>query len=127
MTLKKLFKTKQNKLTEKAVKELRKRGNDNIKADIKKFSAPQKVIKASTGEGFYPDITAVKGDKLRLFAVEGKETFNKKLVKEKWPLFSEFAKQNNSLFFIVFPKVLAGDVKKAMSTMEVQAQLWEIE
>ncbi len=62
--LKKLFKTKQSKLTETAINELLKKGNENIRANLNKFSAPQKVIKASTGDGFYPDITAVKGEKL---------------------------------------------------------------
>ncbi len=123
---KKLFKTEHVKTTQLAIKELLKRNNENIKANVSGYSAPKKVIKKATGDGFFPDITTVKGGQFRLFAVETIKTINNEAVKEKWSLFEKFASQNQALFFIVFPKGIFKEIKKRVDEAEIEAQLWEI-
>ncbi len=124
--LKRLLKTEQTILIETAVKELIKRSNNDVKANISGCASPQKVIKQSTRDGFFPDITAVKEGNFRIFAVETSKTINNASLKEKWSLFSQFATQNDALFFIVFPRKLATVIKKKVAEVEIQAQFWEL-
>lgn len=124
--LKSLFKSQQRQLTERAIKILKDRGNTNVKANLPKFEAPQKVVRTATQESALPDISAVKDGRFRIFAVETDTSIPTKASLERWKLFSEFADQNNALFFIAFAKGQTKKIQDILNKNEINARLWEI-
>ena len=86
---------------------------------------PKKVVRESSGEGFLPEVTAVKGGQFRLFAIELQEALHQKETYAKWMLFEEFAKQHNALFYIVFPAGQVAQVKEKLKAFKIEARLWQ--
>ena len=99
--------------------------NEKIRATIPGFDSPQRVIRKSTGEAYIPEVTAVKNNQFRIFAVETKETLEQREPEARWKLFAEFAKQNDALFYIVFPTGLVAIVKNKLEEFDIQANLWQ--
>jgi ATP-dependent RNA circularization protein (DNA/RNA ligase family) len=123
---KRFFKTEQQKLIEFAVTILEDKENNEVRANAAGFDKPQKVKRVSTNEFYFPDITAKKSNQFRIFSVETKQTLHDRETLKRWKLFSEFAKQNNALFFIAFPVGSTADIKKTLQESEIEAQLWEL-
>ena len=106
-------------------KVLREKSHKDIKAATPEFALPKKVVRESTGEGFIPEVTAIKDDNLRLFAVETKETLFKPETLQRWRLFAEYAKQNNAIFYVVFPAGFVSQVKQKIEASNIEARLWQ--
>ena len=99
--------------------------NEKIRATIPGFDSPQRVIRKSTGETYIPEVTTVKNNKFRIFAVETKETLEQGEPEGRWKLFAKFAKQNEALFYIVFPTGQVAIVKNKLEEFKIEANLWE--
>ena len=99
--------------------------NEKIRATIPGFDSPQRVIRKSTGETYIPEVTAVKNNQFRIFAVETKETLEQGEPAGRWKLFAEFAKQNDALFYIVFPSGQVAIIKNKLEEFDIQANLWQ--
>ncbi|MBC8247657.1 MAG: hypothetical protein H8E81_08725 [Deltaproteobacteria bacterium] len=104
---------------------LAEKNNEKIHATIPGFDSPQRVIRKSTGETYIPEVTSVKIKQFRIFAVETKETLEQGEPAERWKLFSEFAKQNHALFYIVFPTGQVAIVKNKLEDFNIEANLWQ--
>ena len=48
---------------------LSEKNNEKIRATIPGFDSPQRVIRKSTNETYIPEVTAVKNNQFRIFAV----------------------------------------------------------
>ena len=107
------------------VKILCEKDHKDIKAVYSDFPIPKKVVRESTREGFLPEVTAVKDGQYRLFAIETRETLNLEETDARWLLFAEYSRQNDGLFYIVFPTVLMTHVKQKMQNLGIEARLWQ--
>lgn len=104
---------------------LSEKNNNNIRATIPEFDSPQRVIRKSTNEYYIPEVTAVKKTQFRVFAVETKDSLKQGHPEDRWKLFAEFAKQNNALFYIVFPAGLVAIIKNKLEELNIEANLWQ--
>lgn len=104
---------------------LQEKNHINIRAVIADFSMPKKVIRESTGEGYVPEVTAVKNGQFRIFSVETKETIHQEETANRWRLFADCAKQNSAQFYVVFPPGLVIEVKNKLKAFQVEARLWQ--
>ena len=105
---------------------LSKKNNKNIRATISGFDSPKRAIRKSTGEAYIPEVTAEKGGQLRLFAVETKDSLNQEELEARWKLFSDCAKQNDALFYIVFPQGMVATIKDKLEEFDdIEANLWQ--
>ena len=118
-------KSPKNKTIAYVVKILREKKHEDIKAVDSGFPIPKKVVRESTREGFLPEVTAVKDDQYRLFAVETRETLSQEETDARWLLFAEYARQNNALFYIVFPTGQVAHVKQKLQDLGIEARLWQ--
>jgi len=118
-------KSPKNKTIAYVVKILREKKHNDIKAVDSDFPIPKKVVRESTREGFLPEVTAVKDDQYRLFAVETRETLSQEETDARWLLFSEYARQNKAVFYIVFPTGQVTHVKQKLQDLGIEARLWQ--
>jgi hypothetical protein len=128
--LKKYFKSKLNAsprdhITKYVTRVLAEKKHEDIKAVISGFSMPQRVVRKSTGEWYIPEVTSVKGGQFRLYAVETKETIRDDETEKRWQLFSEYAKQNQSILYIVFPPGVVLQIKQKLERLEINAHLFQ--
>lgn len=72
----------------------------NIKANIPGFNVPQKLVWSKTGNGYVPDVTAVKDGNLLVFVVK-EPTENVENQIDKWRLFSSYTSGENRMCYIV--------------------------
>ena len=128
--LKSLFTSKasksiQNRTLAYVVKILREKNHKDIKAVTSDLPIPKKVVRESTGEGFLPEVTAVKDGQFRLFAIETREALSEEETDARWRLFAEYARQNGALFYIVFPTGQVAHVKQKLQDLSIEARLWQ--
>ncbi len=72
----------------------------NIKANIKGYQPPQKLIWKNSNTGYFPDITAVKDGMFLLFTIKDSEESLKNQI-DKWRLFSFYSNVKNRECYIV--------------------------
>ena len=104
---------------------LSERNNEKIRATLPGFDSPQRMIRKSTSETYIPEVTAVKNNQFRIFAVETKEILEQGEPEGRWKLFAELAKQNAALFYIVFPAGQVAIVKNKLEEFNIEANLWQ--
>jgi len=119
------LKSPHDRMTKYVVDILSEKNNEKIRATIPGFDSPQRVIRKSTGETYIPEVTTVKNNQFRIFSVETKETLEQSEPEARWKLFAEFAKQNNALFYIVFPTGQVAIVKNKLEEFNIEANLWQ--
>lgn len=79
---------------------IRSQNFSNIKANLPGFIAPQRLVWSGTGNGYTPDVTAVKDGNLLVFVVkEPSEDFTNQI--DKWKLFSSYTSGENRACYIV--------------------------
>ena len=128
--LKNLIKSKRSSsprdsITEFVTKILAEKNHEDIKAVISGFSMPKRVVRKSTGEWYIPEVTSVKGGQFRLYAIETKETIRDDETEKRWKLFSEYAKQNQSIFYLVFPPGSVLQIKQKLEKLKIDAHLFQ--
>ena len=96
----------------------------DVKADLEGYTAPRKIVWESTGEGHIPDITAYSSQ-LKIFEVETMDSIRDEHTENQWKLFASYAKTNNALFYIVFPKGAADQVQSRLKELNIEACLME--
>ena len=121
----KVFKSPLDRMIKYVVDILSEKNNKKIRATIPGFESPQRVIRKSTNEAYIPEVTAVKNDQFRIFAIETKMTLEQEEPEVRWKLFAECAKQNNALFYIVFPSGQVSIVKDKLEEFNIEANLWQ--
>ncbi len=120
-----VLKSPLDRMTKYVADILSEKNNEKIRATIPGFDSPQRVIRKSTSETYIPEVTAVKNNQFRIFAVETKETLEQGEPEGRWKLFAEFAKQNAALFYIVFPTGQVAIVKNKLEEFNIEANLWQ--
>ena len=105
---------------------LSEKNNKKIRATTPGFDSPQRVIRKSTGESYIPEVTSVKNEQFRIFAIETKETLSQNQPEDRWKLFAEFARQNDALLYIVFPSGMVAIVKQKLEAINIEASLWQV-
>ena len=118
-------KTPLDRMIKYVVDILSEKKNEKIRTIIPGFDSPQRVIRKSTSETYIPEVTCVKIKQFRIFAVETKETLEQGEPAERWKLFAQFAKQNDALFYIVFPTGQVAIVKNKLEDFNIEANLWQ--
>ena len=119
------LKSPRDRIIKYVVDILSEKKNEKIRATIPGYDSPQRVIRKSTNETYIPEVTAVKNNQFRIFAVETKETLEKREPEGRWKLFAEFAKQNDALFYIVFSAGQVAIVKNKLEEFNIEANLWQ--
>ena len=114
-----------DRITKYVARILAEKNHEDIKAVIPGFSMPQRVVRKSTGEWYIPEVTSVKGGQFRLYAVESRETIREDETDKRWQLFSEYAKQNQSIFYIVFPPGVVLQIKQKLEQLKIDAHLFQ--
>jgi len=125
-----LFKSKRAKSTREriiayVIQVLQEKEHEDIRAVFPDFEHPQRVVRESTGEWYLPEVTASKLGQFRIFAVETPETLRADTTDLRWRLFSDFARQNNALFYIVFSAGLVLQIKEKLRGLQIDARLWQ--
>ena len=105
---------------------LAEKNNKKIRAIISGYESPQRVVRKSTNESYIPEVTAVKNNQFRIFAIENKESLEQGEPETRWKLFAEFAKQNNALFYIVFSVGQVEIIKGKLEESRIEANLWQV-
>ena len=118
--------TEHDEMLEQVVELLQQRGYRNIMADLTGFTKPEKVVWESTGEGDFPDASAVKDNMFRIFEVETIDSINDEHTAEQWTLLASFADANEIMFYVVFPKGALDKVKSRLMELNIKARLWEV-
>ena len=121
----KLSSSPHDRITKYVTRILTEKNHKNISAVISGFSMPQRVVKKSTGEWYIPEVTSVKNGQFRLYAIETKETIREEETEKRWKLFSEYAKQNQSILYIVFPPGLVLQIKQKLERLNIDAHLFQ--
>jgi len=120
-----VLKTPLDRMIKYVVDILSEKKNEKIRTIIPGFDSPQRVIRKSTSETYIPEVTALKNNQFRIFAVETKETLEQGEPEGRWKLFAEFAQQNATLFYIVFPAGQVAIVKNKLEEFNIEANLWQ--
>ncbi len=128
--IKSLFKTKptlnkRERMIAYVIRILNEKKHEGIRAMIPDYKIPQKVVRESTGEGYVPEVTAFKNGQFRLFSVETRDSLKAEDTVKRWKLFESYAKQNNALFYVVFPVEIVSQVKNLLAEMSIEARLWQ--
>ncbi len=119
-------KTPLDRMIKYVVDILSEKKNEKIRTIIPGFDSPQRVIRKSTSETYIPEVTALKNNQFRIFAVETKEALEQGEPEGRWKLFAEFAQQNAALFYIVFPAGQVAIVKNKLEEFNIEANLWQV-
>lgn len=101
------------------------KGYQDVRADIPGHTLPRRIVWQSTGEGFRPDVTALR-DGLRMFEVETADSISDAHTEPQWTLFSSYARHNNALFYIVFPSGSLEAVTQRLQDLRLEALLMEV-
>lgn len=101
------------------------KGYQDVRADIPGQALPRRIVWQSTGEGFRPDVTAVR-DGLRIFEVETADSIMDAHTEPQWKLFAAYARHNSAMFYIVFPKGSLETVTQRLQYLRVEALLMEV-
>lgn len=128
--IKSLFKanpkpTNQDRMVAYVIRILNEKKHEDIRAVTPDCKMPQKVVREATGEGYIPEVTALKSGQFRLFAVETKDSLNEEDTEKRWRLFESYAKQNQAQFYVVFPVGVVAQVKEKLAEMNIDARLWQ--
>ena len=121
----KLSSSPRDRITKYVTRILADKNHENIHAVISGFSMPQRAVRKSTDEWYIPEVTSVKGGQFRLYAIETKETIREEETEKRWKLFSEYAKQNQSILYIVFPPGLVLQIKQKLERLNIDAHLFQ--
>ena len=113
-------------MTELIARTLAEKKNENVKANIPGYPKPKRVVRKSTETEFIPEVTSIKAGQFRLFSIVSKDMIHEEETAERWRLFAEYATQNDSLLYIVFPQGLVSEIKKRLTEVGIDAQLWEV-
>lgn len=94
----------------------------NIKANMPGYNAPQKLVWSKTGNGYTPDITAIKDGKLLLFVVkEPTDDIENQI--DKWRLFSSYTSSKNRLCYIVSMAHQEFTIKNILEENRIKAKV----
>ena len=115
--------TEHDRLAEKVARTLLERGYKDVRADVPDFTDPKRIIWASTGEGYIPDVTGCK-DCLRIFEVETSGSIEDEHTADKWKLFDSYAEVNSAMFYVVFPKESLKTVKIKSQELNLTVNMW---
>ena len=99
--------------------------HQDVRADLPGFTTPRRIVWQSTGEGSVPDVTS-QDDEFRIFEVETRDSINDGHTAEQWKLFASFAKANDAMFYVVFPKGATDAVKQRLNELGLEAYLMEV-
>lgn len=88
---------------QKAVSLLEKRGYDFIKAPVKGYESPSKLVNSGEGQTYAPDITATRADTKDYIELSVKTDQIRQLV-SKWKIIEKLAKMKNGAFILLVPK-----------------------
>lgn len=85
-------------------------------AHVEKYQKPESVVQGNKKkEEIVPDITAIYDNEKILYEIE----LDKELPVKKWSTLSEYARKFNGSFYLVIPKPLRDNVKKALTENEL--------
>ncbi len=101
------------------------KGHKNVRADIDGFEKPRRIVWESSGEGYLPDITS-QDEEFRIFEVETRDSIHDEHTEDQWKLFSSFAKAQDAMFYVVFPKGAVDEVKARLNELGLEAYLMEV-
>jgi hypothetical protein len=97
----------------------------DVRADLPGYTKPRRIVWEATGEGCLPDVTA-RDDEFRIFEVETRDSIADSHTKDQWKLFAAYAQANDAMFYVVFPRGCAGEVKKRLDELGLEAYLMEV-
>jgi len=82
---------------------LSKNGYRNIRAAVDGYEKPDKISLSHLRGSHVPDVTTEKNGKHYLFEVETDDSIHDERTKDKWELFSAYAKEQKGFFIISVP------------------------
>ena len=97
----------------------------NVKADVPGYPTPEIITWKSTGKGHIPDVTG-EGAEFNLFEVETADSINDQHTEDQWTLFAAFAKQHESVFWVVVPKGSESAAQQRLKELKINAKIWEV-
>jgi hypothetical protein len=99
--------------------------HQDVRADLPGFTQPRRIVWQSTGEGSVPDVTS-QDEEFRIFEVETRDSIHDEHTETQWKLFASYAKANDAMFYIVFPKGASAEVKQRLNELGLEAYLMEV-
>lgn len=117
--------TEHDSIVASVANSLRANGFSEIKADLQGYDQPIRIIWESTEQGHIPDLSAVKDQQQHIFEVETGDTITIQHTADQWKLFSTYANQHNSIFYVVVPKGYASQAQKQLQVLNLKATVLE--
>ncbi|MEZ4883147.1 MAG: hypothetical protein R3E32_00330 [Chitinophagales bacterium] len=119
-----MIKEKSNKLYEKAVDIIRKKGFINIKANAEdlELESPTAYVQQNKDDVYTPDLTALHLGRKSYFEIALKTTEVRRLV-NKWKLMSKLAEVRHGGFFLLVPRGHARFTSQLVEDYNIQADL----
>ncbi len=110
-------------IVQEMVRVLSRRGYDQIAtAGGERDDDAYYVAWEETDQRFMPDITAARGDREYLFAVETAATLRNPIVQEKLELFSEYARASGKFFGLVVPRDVMEEARAILNNLSTEPE-----
>lgn len=102
-------------------------GFNDVRTREDKDNAPKGIAWKGNERGFKPDVVAMNHGTTYIFSVEKTITGSSDLMKEKWKLFSEYAKQKDGEFYLVVPSRKKRVTHRLLDQENINARVLEVE
>ncbi len=113
------------RLVRVAAGSLLERAYRDIQADVAAFPRPEKITWPHSSRGHVPDIVAFD-DRMNLFEVETEDSVRDEHTEDQWRLFSDFARDNRAVFWVVVPVGVRDAARERMTKLGVKGSVWEV-
>ncbi len=91
----------------------------DIEVDLDGFHRPSEITGPDSKEGDVPDATA-RGEKLYIFEVETADSIKDEHTERQWTLFSNYAKENNGIFYVAVPPQSVWDARLRLKELSLE-------
>lgn len=108
-----------------AARHLRRRFYRNVRADVREYPTPHRIVSRATGAIEVPDLTA-EGKGVHVFEVETTDSILDPHTAEQWPLFAAYAAERSGKFWIVVPRGAGSEAKSRLQELDLRARVWEM-
>jgi len=100
-------------------------GYDDVRADLPKFTRPEKIARMENDGHVVPDVTGRRYG-LNIYEVETDESIFDGHTEDQWTRLATYAREHMARFWVVVPKGSGDSAEQRLRELKVLANLWEV-